>query len=283
MAEGLPAIGMRLDALAESLQSGYQLTTKGKFSEALQRLQEILMNVPLLVLESKAALTEAQQVRGGVFLFSSVLPSFLMSSSSLHLKPHVAALPHCSQLVEICREYILGLSMEMKRRDLAKDASQATRAAELAAYFTHCDLQPVHLMLTLNTAQTAFFKLKNYKTCSSFARRLLDLGPRPEMASKVCVCVREEEKLRRGCHCKSIAFKVLHPLLTSSLPIPRQAKKILQACDKNPTDAEEVDYDVHNPFSVCAGSYSPIYRGSPMVSSQFCLWKFFYRSGRGAL
>jgi coatomer protein complex subunit alpha (xenin) len=77
--------------------------------------------------------------------------------------------------------------MEMKRRDFAKDASQAARAAELAAYFTHCDLQPVHLMLTLNTAQTAFFKLKNYKTCSSFARRLLDLGPRPEMASKVRV------------------------------------------------------------------------------------------------
>ena len=89
--------------------------------------------------------------------------------------------------MEICREYILGLSMEMKRRDFAKDASQAARAAELAAYFTHCDLQPVHLMLTLNTAQTAFFKLKNYKTCSSFARRLLDLGPRPEMASKVRV------------------------------------------------------------------------------------------------
>ena len=53
---------MRLDALAESLQAGYQLTTKGKFSEALKRLQAIMMNVPLLVLESKPALTEAQQV-----------------------------------------------------------------------------------------------------------------------------------------------------------------------------------------------------------------------------
>jgi hypothetical protein len=80
---------MRLDALAESLQSGYQLTTKGKFSEALQRLQEILMNVPLLVLESKAALTEAQQVGGGV----SRVPSFFSSVPLFYLEPHVSLFP----------------------------------------------------------------------------------------------------------------------------------------------------------------------------------------------
>ena len=55
----------------------------------------------------------------------------------------------------------------------------------------------------------------------------------------------------------------------------------MQACDKNPTDAEEVDYDVHNPFSVCAGSYSPIYRGSPMVST--AIWRVFSSSGRSVL
>jgi hypothetical protein len=89
------------------------------------------------------------------------------------------------QLVEICREYILGLSLELQRRELSKDEEQASRAAELAAYFSHCNLQPVHLMLTLNTAQTLFFKLKNFKTCASFARRLLELGPKPEMGTKV--------------------------------------------------------------------------------------------------
>ena len=48
----------------------------------------------------------------------------------------------------------------------------------MAAYFTHCNLQPVHLILTLRTALNLFFKLKNYKTAASFARRLLELGPR---------------------------------------------------------------------------------------------------------
>ena len=90
----------------------------------------------------------------------------------------------------------------------------------MAAYFTHCDLQPVHLILTLRTALNLFFKvghwphpqtppteniprlfdilshslslslshsqLKNFKTAGSFARRLLELGPKPEVAAQVC-------------------------------------------------------------------------------------------------
>lgn len=31
-------------------------------------------------------------------------------------------------------------------------------------------------------------------------------------------------------------------------------------------DEVKVDYDIHNPFSICAASHKPIYRGSPMVS-----------------
>lgn len=180
---------MRLDALAESLQAGYQLTTKGKFTEAQARMHEILMNVPLLVLQNKSALSEAQQVAFCWRLGEASRPSNVLAPTNCRCMPFTVLpfpLPYFPlQLVHICREYILGLSMEQKRRDISKDESQAARAAELAAYFTHCELQPVHLMLTLNTAQTAFFKLKNFKTCSSFARRLLDLGPRPELASKV--------------------------------------------------------------------------------------------------
>ena len=92
----------------------------------------------------------------------------------------------------------------------------------MAAYFTHCNLQPVHLILTLRTALNLFFKLKNYKTAASFARRLLELGPRPEVA--------------------------------------QQTRKILAACEKNPSDTHELKYDQHNPFDVCSGSYTPIYR-----------------------
>ena len=57
---------------------------------------------------------------------------------------------------------------------------------QMAAYFTHCNLQPIHLILTLRTALNLFFKLKNYKTAASFARRLLELGPKPDVAQQVC-------------------------------------------------------------------------------------------------
>jgi len=55
----------------------------------------------------------------------------------------------------------------------------------MAAYFTHCNMQPVHLILTLRTALNLFFKLKNFKMAASFARRLLELGPKAEIAQQV--------------------------------------------------------------------------------------------------
>lgn len=55
----------------------------------------------------------------------------------------------------------------------------------MAAYFTHCNLQPVHMVLVLRTALNLFFKLRNFKTAASFARRLLELGPKPDVAQQV--------------------------------------------------------------------------------------------------
>lgn len=57
---------------------------------------------------------------------------------------------------------------------------------QMAAYFTHSNLQPVHMILVLRTALNLFFKLKNFKTAATFARRLLELGPKPEVAQQVC-------------------------------------------------------------------------------------------------
>ncbi|CAH1774502.1 unnamed protein product [Owenia fusiformis] len=189
---GVPAVGMKLSDLVTRLQSAYQLTTSGKFVDATERFRSILLSVTLLVVENKQEIAEAQQ------------------------------------LLEICREYIVGLSMEAKRKELPKGSiEEAKRQCEMAAYFTHCNLQPVHLILTLRTALNLFFKLKNYKTAASFARRLLELGPRPEVA--------------------------------------QQTRKILVACEKNPTDSHELKYDQHNPFDICAASYTPIYKGKPVV------------------
>lgn len=75
--------------------------------------------------------------------------------------------------------------METARKELPKSTLEdQKRLCEMAAYFTHCSLQPVHQILTLRTALNLFFKLKNYKTAASFARRLLEQGPRQEVAQQ---------------------------------------------------------------------------------------------------
>jgi hypothetical protein len=47
--------------------------------------------------------------------------------------------PQIKELVAICKEYVIALRCELKRKELKED--DMARAAELAAYFTHCNLQ----------------------------------------------------------------------------------------------------------------------------------------------
>ncbi|KAF7993085.1 hypothetical protein HCN44_005866 [Aphidius gifuensis] len=193
----LPSVDLQLSELVQRLQVCYQLTTGGKFPEAIEKLQAILLSVPLLVVDTRQDIAEAQQ------------------------------------LIQICREYILGLKMETERKNAPKTTlNEQKRVCEMAAYFTHCNLQPVHQILTLRTAVNMFYKLQNFKTAGAFARRLLELGPRPEVALQV--------------------------------------RKILQACDKNPVDEHQLLYDEHNPFTLCAKTYTPIYRGKPQIECPLC-------------
>lgn len=55
---GLPSAGLKLNALVERLQSAYQLTTQGKFGDAVERFRSILLSVPLLVVETKQEISE---------------------------------------------------------------------------------------------------------------------------------------------------------------------------------------------------------------------------------
>lgn len=199
---GLPSATVKLIDLVNILHNAYQLTTGGKFVEAIEKLQSILLSLTLLIVDTKQEVTEAQQ------------------------------------LLKICREYILGLKMETFRKNHPKNTLEdQKRQCEMAAYFTHCQLQPIHQILTLRTALNMFFKVKNYKTAASFAKRLLELGPRPEVA--------------------------------------QQARKILQACDKQPVDELQLEYDEYNPFSLCGMTYKPIYHGKPEEKCPFCSTSYF--------
>jgi coatomer protein complex subunit alpha (xenin) len=133
------------------------------------------------------------------------------------------------ELLAICREYHIALRCELKRKEQRED--EPGRAAELAAYFTHCSLQGVHLALSLRSAMTIFFKLKNFATCATFCRRLLELNPGQKIAD--------------------------------------QARQVLAACEKSPTDAVQLRYDARNPFDICSLTFTPIYRGSKSVEDPF--------------
>lgn len=50
---GLPSVGLKLSDLAQRLQQCYQLTTQGKFSDAIVKLRQVILSVPLLVVDSK--------------------------------------------------------------------------------------------------------------------------------------------------------------------------------------------------------------------------------------
>ncbi|CAG8542349.1 5895_t:CDS:10, partial [Diversispora eburnea] len=194
----LPIISnMFQNIVSTQLQEVYKTTTQGKFQEATIQFRNILHSILLIAVSKKSEVDEVHQ------------------------------------LIDVCREYILGLTMEQTRRNFPLDNPENTkRALELAAYFTHCRLQQAHLILSLRSAMKLSFQAKNCLTASLFARRLLELAPAPQVAT--------------------------------------QARQIQSISDKTPRDEITLDYDQYNPFVVCGSSYTPIYKGSPSVECPYC-------------
>lgn len=132
----------------------------------------------------------------------------------------------CIEALHLCREYILGLSIELARRALPTD--NVKRNLELAAYFTKANLKPVHRVNALQVAMNQSFKNKNYLLASYFAAEFLKIvgtGGRSE-----------------------------------------QAKKIKAKADSILENAINIDFDPSLDFSICAYTYTPIYADTPQVA-----------------
>ncbi|KAG5518110.1 hypothetical protein PMAC_003296 [Pneumocystis sp. 'macacae'] len=139
-----------------------------------------------------------------------------------------------TQLIETSQQYIVGLSMELKRRKLPPESIELN--LELMAYFTHIALQPSHKQLALRQAMNLSYKNKNLFSASHFASRLLELNP--------------------------------------SNQIVEQAQKILAIGNRTPKDAIETKYDPFTDFDICSKSYTPMYTGTPKESCPFCKAKY---------
>lgn len=84
------------------------------------------------------------------------------------------------------REYLLGVTIELERRRVAQEEpGNVARNLELAAYFTHCQLQPLHLQIALRSAIGVFAKANNHAHAARFARRLLELNPPAKIVAQV--------------------------------------------------------------------------------------------------
>eukprot|EP01126_Amoeba_proteus_P014194 TRINITY_DN1615_c0_g1_i9.p1 TRINITY_DN1615_c0_g1~~TRINITY_DN1615_c0_g1_i9.p1 ORF type:complete len:995 (+),score=208.01 TRINITY_DN1615_c0_g1_i9:2205-5189(+) len=189
----LPRLLVSLSSLVSQLANAYKAFTDGKFMDAKRIFLGILQSVPLVVVHSP----EDEKELG--------------------------------QLVNICKEYLIGLMLELTR----KETTDPTRVAELAAYFTHCDLLSKHLQLTLKVAINATAKVKSFQLVQELANRLLDLNP-PK----------------------------------SFVELAQKALKVAQS--KGNVDETPLNYDPRNPFVLCSSSLTPIYQGNPHVKCPFC-------------
>ncbi|EGW31260.1 uncharacterized protein SPAPADRAFT_139873 [Spathaspora passalidarum NRRL Y-27907] len=133
----------------------------------------------------------------------------------------------CRQILSLCREYILGLSIELARRAL--DPSDIKRNLELAAYFTRTQLQTDHRVNALKVALTQSMKAKNYVSAAHFAGEIIKISP---AGSKNYV----------------------------------QAESFKLRAETAGSEAVEIDFDPYSDFEICSGTFTPIYPGEPSVS-----------------
>jgi len=166
--------------------------------------------------------------------FSQAKESFIsiLLSIPLIVVDTRSAVNEVKELVEISREYITAIRLKN-----ANAETEGVRQLELSALFTHCKLQPVHLMLALNLAMSQAYKLGNFITAAGFARRILEL---PDTSSGA----------QGGMH--------------------RKAELVLQKSEKQARNEFTLNYDERNPFVVDCNQLIPIFHGTASIQCAFC-------------
>jgi len=189
----MPALSMKVTPLLDVLKQAYRSFTGGQFGECKSALAQILATIPLVAAASRSDTNDLKE------------------------------------LLDVAREYMTAVRLKAALDEAtASGEGGVARSLELSAYFTHCNLQPSHLMLALKTAMANAFKAKNFINAASFARRLLEL---PDMNSE------------RNADSRS------------------KAQKVLQKSEQQGRNEFTIAYDEMNPFryfiSVSPCFYSP--------------------------
>merc|ERR1712129_404993 len=137
-------------------------------------------------------------------------------------------------MLEICREYITAIRIKSA---MSEATGNPVRSTELSAYFTHCNLQPVHLLLALRSAMGTAFKHKNYIVAAGFARRLLEL---PDMRSE-----------------RNADLRV-------------KATKVLQKSEQMARNEHTLNYNESKAFSIDCQNFIPVYSSDNPSKCSYC-------------
>merc|ERR1711979_127503 len=137
------------------------------------------------------------------------------------------------EMVSVCREYITAIRI---KGAMSEASSDPVRSTELSAYFSHCQLQPVHQVLALRSAMATAFKHKNFIAASGFARRLLEL---PDMSSE------RNAELRT------------------------KASKVLQKSESMARNEHVLNYDETRQFVIDCQTLKPIYANETSVTGSY--------------
>ncbi|KAL9188539.1 hypothetical protein ACHAXT_006917 [Thalassiosira profunda] len=195
--DSLPRTSSTLRSLVGGVRQGYRFFQTGKFNEAKAAFSDVMAQIPLTVANNRA---EADEMK---------------------------------EMVEICREYITAIRIKAA---MAEAGADPVRSTELAAYFTHCNLQPVHMLLALRSAMGTSFKHKNFIAAASFARRLLEL---PDMKSE------------------------------RNADLRMKATKVLQKSEQMARNEHELNYNENAAFQIDCKDFVPIYTGEECVKCSY--------------
>ncbi|ANB16004.1 Cop1p [Sugiyamaella lignohabitans] len=193
------------ESLGETLQEAYKLVASGnQLQLAIETFREILQTIVVLSVPSEA---EAKE---------------------------------CQKLIEICKNYILAFSIELKRKSLPP--TDVKRSLELVAYFTKPKLQKRHAHIPYMVAMKESFSKKNFASASFFASEYIKImeGVDDDDSDR---SVNERVRARNA---KNIA----------------QAKALKAKADASPLDAHEIDFDQYADFDICPSTLTPIYEGT---------------------
>jgi coatomer subunit alpha len=194
----LPRTFLLMKDLVAGIKNGYRFFQGGKFNDSKAAFEEVLTKIPLVVTTTKQEQSEMKE------------------------------------MMTICKEYITAIRI---KGAITEAGADPVRATELSAYFTHCNLQPVHLLLALRSAMGTAFKHKNFILAASFARRLLEL---PDMNSE------------------------------RNADLRTKAMKVRQKSEQMARNEHELNYDETKTFEIDCSTFNPIYPGDSSVQCSYC-------------